>query len=214
MANSKQLNKLFFLGALLAAMPASADQAGEFDYYILALSWNSGWCEIEGARKNAPQCLAEKRAGFVLHGLWPQYDHGWPEYCKTSKPNPPRNVTGEMAKLYGSSGAAWHQWDKHGRCTGLDYEAYYEKSGDLVEKFAAPEIFLEIDEPLKIAPEVIEGAMEQSYPELQGDEMAVICRKGIFQEIRICLDKKFEPTNCIGNAAKDCEYSPEVLPSF
>ncbi len=199
---------------LAAASPSLADQAGEFDYYLLALSWNSGWCAIEGARKEAPQCVDEPKAGFTLHGLWPQYKDGWPEFCSSSKPNPPRGVTRDQAETFGSSGAAWHQWNKHGRCSGLGYPEYYTLSEKLLNRYRAPEILMQIDEPLKVAPEVIEDAMRETYPELTGDKMAVICRDGKFQELRICLDKDFEPTSCLGRAARDCEYAPEVLPSF
>lgn len=211
MVNLKRFTK--FALALLP-LQGLADQAGEFDYYILALSWNAGWCDIEGTRKGAPQCVDEPRAGFALHGLWPQYEDGWPEFCATANPNPPRSVTRDEAEIFGSSGSAWHQWNKHGRCTGLSYEAYYDASETLWERYQAPEIFMKIDEPLTVAPEVIEDAMEATYPDLQGDEMAVICKKGVFQELRICLDKDFEPTTCLGKAALDCDYSPEILPSF
>lgn len=200
--------------SLALAAPAFAKDAGDFDYYILALSWNSGWCAIEGTAKDAPQCVDAPKSGFALHGLWPQNKQGWPEYCQSGRANPPRSVTRDLASLYGSSGAAWHQWDKHGSCTGLSYQDYYARSADLLAEYATPEIFLQIDEPLKIAPSVIEDAMHERYPELDGDEISVVCKNGIFQELRICLDKNFEPTTCLGDAARDCEYSPEVLPSF
>ncbi len=203
------------IGLSLTGMSlAHADVAGDFDYYILALSWNSGWCEIEGERKGAPQCHDQPREGFVLHGLWPQYKNGWPEYCSTSNPNPSRRVTNEKAEIYGSAGSAWHQWNKHGRCTGLNFQDYYDISEKLTEEYQAPEIFFEIEEPLNISPSAIEEAMEETYPSLNGDTMAIICKQGIFQEIRICLDKEFEPTDCLGRAAEDCRYSPEFLPSF
>ncbi len=196
------------------AFAAQADEAGDFDYYVLALSWNSGWCEIEGAEKQAPQCVDEKRAGFTLHGLWPQYEEGWPEFCSTAERNPSHSETARQAELYGSSGSAWHQWNKHGRCTGLGYGDYYDLSAEVFARYPAPEIFMQIDETMEIAPDVIEEAMIETYPELNDDNMAVVCRDGVFQELRICLNKDLEPTDCLGRAAQDCSYSPEFLPSY
>ena len=39
-----------------AAIPARADQAGVFDLYVLAFSWNSNWCAIDGDELGAAQC--------------------------------------------------------------------------------------------------------------------------------------------------------------
>ncbi len=40
----------------MAALPASSEtnKAGEFDYYVLALSWSPNWCALEGDSKNSP----------------------------------------------------------------------------------------------------------------------------------------------------------------
>jgi ribonuclease T2 len=57
-----------------AALSARADQAGVLDLYVLALSWNSTWCAIEGDERGAAQCETGARHGFTLHGLWPQYE--------------------------------------------------------------------------------------------------------------------------------------------
>ena len=42
---------------------ADGEKVGEFDYYVLSLSWSPNWCEIEGDDKNSPQCD-------------PRHDHG------------------------------------------------------------------------------------------------------------------------------------------
>ena len=50
--------------------------AGAFDLYLLALSWSPGFCDIEGDRKGKPECMTGSRLGFVLHGLWAQFETG------------------------------------------------------------------------------------------------------------------------------------------
>ncbi|MEL7275780.1 MAG: ribonuclease T, partial [Pseudomonadota bacterium] len=97
---------------LLAALPARSDSAGEFDYYVLALSWSPSWCAAEGDARGADQCDPRHDHGFILHGLWPQYESGYPEYCRSSLRDPSRRQTGAMEDIMGSGGLAWHQWKK------------------------------------------------------------------------------------------------------
>ncbi|MCB1968558.1 MAG: ribonuclease, partial [Candidatus Accumulibacter sp.] len=52
-----------------------------FDFYVLALSWSPAYCLIEGDRANKQQCAEERDLGFVVHGLWPQFESGYPEFC-------------------------------------------------------------------------------------------------------------------------------------
>src|SRR5262245_819748 len=56
-------------------------QAGVFDYYLLALSWSPTYCAERRGTAYDQQC--DVRQGrpyaFVLHGLWPQNERGWPE---------------------------------------------------------------------------------------------------------------------------------------
>ena len=75
-----------FLVALLmltGLAHADGEPAGEFDYYVMALSWSPTWCALEGDRRGSPQCDMDADFGWVLHGLWPQYESGWPSYCRT-----------------------------------------------------------------------------------------------------------------------------------
>jgi hypothetical protein len=99
----------FLAGAVaLALLPASlraeGERAGDFDYYVLSLSWTPTWCALEGDDRNSPQCDPGQGFGFTLHGLWPQYEDGWPSFCPTALRPPSRGQTGAMADIMGSSG--------------------------------------------------------------------------------------------------------------
>ncbi|MGR3711266.1 MAG: ribonuclease T2 family protein, partial [Alterinioella nitratireducens] len=63
---------------IAGAARAEGERAGAFDYYVLALSWTPTWCAIEGDGRGSPQCDPGQGFGFTLHGLWPQYEEGWP----------------------------------------------------------------------------------------------------------------------------------------
>ena len=57
---------------------------GDFDFYVLALSWSPSFCEAASERGNSSRGIQTQCAGrpfsFVVHGLWPQYDRGFPNY--------------------------------------------------------------------------------------------------------------------------------------
>src|SRR5689334_13733545 len=59
--------------------------AGQFDYYALVMSWSPTHCSTPEGEDDAQQCSRRdgRRYAFVLHGLWPQYDRGYPESCRT-----------------------------------------------------------------------------------------------------------------------------------
>ena len=83
---------------------AKADVAGEFDYFVLALSWSPNWCAVEGDSRGSDQCHPLHDHGWILHGLWPQYTRGYPEYCQTTERPPSRRMTGDMADIMGTGG--------------------------------------------------------------------------------------------------------------
>src|SRR3954447_12993056 len=64
--------------------------AGEFDFYVLSLSWSPSFCEAASERGNSGRSQAAQCGGrpfsFVVHGLWPQYERGFPEYCQRPSP--------------------------------------------------------------------------------------------------------------------------------
>ena len=57
---------------------------GDFDFYVLALSWSPSYCAIEGDGADPAQCANGRPYAFVVHGLWPQYEKGYPRDCETS----------------------------------------------------------------------------------------------------------------------------------
>ena len=105
--------------ALLASPALAQDIAGRFDYYVLSLSWSPSWCRAEGDARDADQCDPGRRNSFVVHGLWPQYERGYPEYCQRPAPRLDRNLMRSMLDLMPAPGLIFHEWDKHGTCSGL-----------------------------------------------------------------------------------------------
>ena len=190
---------------------ADGERAGDFDYYVLALSWSPTWCALEGDRRGSPQCDDEANFGWVLHGLWPQYEQGWPSYCKTSERNPSRNDTAAMADIMGSSGSAWHQWNKHGRCSGLSYDDYYALARDAYESVTRPQVFRQLSRAVELPASVVEDAFLEDNPTLSADGITVTCKAGRIQEIRICLTQALKPRTCTGSVARDCQMQDALF---
>jgi ribonuclease T2 len=196
------------LALLLCLLPALAfargEKSGAFDYYVLALSWSPNWCALEGDAREADQCDARHDWGWILHGLWPQYHQGWPSYCPTSERAPPRRMTRGMADIMASPGLAWHQWNKHGTCSGLSAAAYYDLSREAFAGIARPEVFRRLDAPVRLPAAVVEEAFLAANPQLAPDMITITCRDGHIQEARICLSKDLAPVPCGRDVIRDC----------
>ena len=186
------------------AAHAEGERAGDFDYYVMALSWSPNWCALEGDSRRDPQCDRCTGTTFVLHGLWPQYEDGWPSYCRTVERDPSRSETAAMADVFGGAGAAFYQWKKHGRCAGLSSRDYYALARKAFRSVRISPIFPKINRDLKVPANVIEGAFLEANPGLLRDQVTVTCKSGMIQEVRICLTKDLEPRRCGADTIRDC----------
>lgn len=183
--------------ALLAwAAPAPAQEErgrrhmpGEFDFYVLALSWSPGFCALESGRRSEEQCRPGRKLGFVVHGLWPQYESGYPSECGAAPRFVPRAVIEEVADLYPSEGLARHEWRVHGTCSGASPGAYFRDVRRARERVKVPELFAAAGSEQHLTPLEIERTFALANPGLRPDMMAVVCRRGLLREVRICLDK-------------------------
>ncbi len=191
---------------ILMAWPfiGQSETAQEFDYYVLSLSWSPTWCVLEGDRRGSDQCHARHDHGWILHGLWPQFEEGYPEYCQTAERPPSHRMTSDMADIMGTPGLAWHQWKKHGTCSGLSAPNYYAASRRAYEAVIRPPVLRRLTEPVRLSPKVIEDSFLRANPDLSADQITVTCREGHIQEVRICLSKALDLRACGADVSKDC----------
>jgi len=189
------------LGYLLAlfmalALPGTGRATGAgFDHYLLALTWMPSFCEVEGDAREDARCTPEAAHGWMVHGLWPQGLGGtWPEFCRTRHRNPTRRETAAQSDLFGASGAAWHQWNKHGRCSGLTAEDYFTLTRAAESALTLPHDIA--PESALIAPQAVEAAVIASNPNLREDMMVTVCRRDLITEVRLCLTRDLQPRAC------------------
>lgn len=189
---------------LCSAARADGEKAGDFDYYVMSLGWSANWCALEGDARRDPQCDAGRGLTWTLHGLWPQYEAGFPAYCRTTATDPTRSATAQMADIMGGSGLAFYQWKKHGRCSGLSAEGYYATMRKAYGSVVIPPLFAKINKDLKVPAAVIEGAFLERNPQLNRDQITVTCKAGRIQELRICLTTDLTPRRCGRDTIRDC----------
>ncbi len=181
-----------------------------FDYYVLALSWSPSFCEDSGNR-SSNQCNGSRDYGFVAHGLWPQNETGWPEFCDVRARVPDRTVD-KMLPIMPAKGLIFHQWKKHGTCSGLDPQEYFEVTKAAYDSVVIPQELRRLDRTLTIDPKVIEAAFIEVNPDLDADEIVINCSKNRLREIKVCFDKSLTPRQCGRDVARECRSNSIRMP--
>ena len=178
------------------AAPAAAQTApggptapGRFDFYVLSLSWSPGFCATGGEAKAKEQCAAGSGIGFTVHGLWPQFDHGFPSACSAAERSPSRQALATTDGVYPDEGLARYEWRQHGTCTGLSPTDYFAAVRRARDGVTVPAAFVKPAQDQTWAPLDVARTFAAANPGLRTDEMAVTCRGGDLEEVRICFAK-------------------------
>jgi ribonuclease T2 len=206
------------VGGLLTTSSALAqdrrqNQPGEFDFYVLALSWSPSFCEAAGERGTPPQQQCGARPfSFVVHGLWPQYEEGFPEFCRVPAPRLNRNIVSSMLDLMPAPRLIFQAWDKHGTCSGLSAGAYFENVRKVRAMVKIPDAYIELKEPLTVTAEEVEQAFIDSNSGLTHEAVAVTCDSRRLSEVRICVGKDFQFRACPNVDARACRREQVVMP--
>ncbi len=162
---------------------------GDFDFYVLALSWSAGFCELGGARRERRQCAEGAGAGFVVHGLWPQYERGFPENCGAFDRPLPRAALESVRGLFPDEGLARYEWRKHGTCSGKGPTEYFADVRRAREEVRIPREFSEMRGEARVAPMDILRAFQEANPRLRPGMAAVGCKAGVLNEVRVCFTR-------------------------
>jgi len=171
--------------ATLAAPAVAADVAGRFDFYVLALSWSPDYCAARP--QDVEQC--GRPYGFVLHGLWPQYQRGYPASCP-AEPHQPQ-IEQQFAGLYPSRKLYRHEWDKHGSCSGLSQPQFHQLAASLKAKVRIPAAYQAPAQPLRRSLPQLKADLVAANPWLPASAISVACSGAgrFLQEVRVCFDR-------------------------
>ena len=198
----------------VAEKAAPAEIGSGFDFFVLSLSWSPSYCEAEGASANRYQCRSDRDLGLVVHGLWPQFETGWPESCDTrGNDRVPDALADSMSDIMPSRGLVGHQWRKHGSCSGLDQAAYLKATRAAFERVAIPPLFASASRASRIGAMEAEAAFRDANPELPADGIAISCADGRLDEVRICLTRDLSFRSCPQVDRRGCRQSGLSLPA-
>jgi ribonuclease T2 len=166
-----------------------ATATGNFDYYLLNLSWSPEYCH---SHPEAAECA--QRSTFVLHGLWPQNSDGsYPEHCADA-PGP--SNPGEFSDIYPEPGLLEHEWKQHGSCTGLSAEDFFNAARTAYKSVTIPPALANLSSQTSMPPEQIAGLFTQSNSSLRQEDIAISCGHNYLTAVEICLDKNLHPMAC------------------
>jgi ribonuclease T2 len=206
------LGALGLLAGTALAQDLRPDEPGQFDFYVLSLSWSPSFCDTEGGRaRRQPEC-ANRPYAFVVHGLWPQYERGFPRSCQLPAPRLPHSIMTSMLDLMPAPQLIYHEWDEHGTCSGLAPGAYF----DLVRKartvVKVPPKYSDLTSPLTVSPDEVTAAFIAANTGLTANSMAVECDNRRLREVRICLSKDLAFRECPDIARRTCRRATVTMP--
>ncbi|MDF1607199.1 ribonuclease [Hoeflea sp. YIM 152468] len=179
--------------------PVAADlpPGDGFDFYVLSLSWSPSYCRAEDAGANPQQCAEDRDFGFVVHGLWPQYESGYPEFCPSREPERvPWQLGRKYIDIVPSMGLIGHQWRKHGSCSGLSQADYFRVLRAARDRVVIPASFKLQNLPLEIDAPDAEGAFVSANPGMVAEGIAISCKRGLLREVRICMTPTLDFRAC------------------
>ena len=186
-----------------APTPASAP----FDFYVLARSWSPAFCATDAGRDSPLQCGPSADHGFVTHGLWPQFEDGWPSFCASPHGDRvPDAVARSLLPIMPDRGLIAHQWDKHGTCTGLSPQDWAEVTRQATARITIPPAFAATP-PRRIDARALERAFAEANPGFDERASAVRCPSGRLTEVRLCLTPGLAPRACPQVDADGCRQA-------
>jgi ribonuclease T2 len=195
------------------------NEPGKFDFYMLALSWSPSFCADSAERLPAgsgqrvdPQCGARPRS-FVVHGLWPQYESGFPEFCEVPAPRLNRTIVSSMIDLMPSSNLIFHEWDRHGTCAGVPANAYFENVRKARAVVKVPPQYRDVSSPLAVTPQEVADAFIKTNPGLTAEAISISCASPPrLDEVRICMTRDLRFRDCPEAERRSCRREQLVMP--
>jgi ribonuclease T2 len=167
-----------------AGSDLGAQPPGQFDYYVLSLSWVPGFCATQ--RGQAAECASG--LGFALHGLWPQLNGGaYPTDC-TAVPLSQGDIQ-NYRDLYASRSLITHEWRKHGTCSGLQPSAYFTLASRDLRRIRIPLADSPAADLTAADATAVKSAFVAANPGLPLQGITAVAERGVLTEIDICVTK-------------------------
>ncbi len=172
-----------------------------FDYYLISLSWSPSYCETNP--EDNEQC-GRRGYGFILHGLWPQYDRGGGPQACAGNDRPDRDTISKTLAFMPSRRLIEHEWRTHGSCSGLAADAYFDLADRAFAAVRVPGALSSAGSAPSMSAEDVRTAFVEANPGMQSDMLAVSCHADTLSEIRICVDANLAVRTCGRGVRMQC----------
>ncbi len=192
---------------------ARQNQPGDFDFYVLSLSWSPTFCAGQSGGRNNDQCGVNKNFRFIVHGLWPQQEKGFPEDCDTNgQDRVPRALGEQLFDIMPSMGLIGHEWRKHGSCSGLSQRAYFSRLREAFQRVKIPADVAGGNTPVVLSADQIEEKFIAANPGLSRRGIATSCEGNRLEEVRICMTKTLSFRDCAEVDRGGCRIGQITIP--
>ena len=212
----------FWVAVLLCSFPglaharahhspaAQVAEPGQFDYYLLTLSWSPTYCLVH--TEDRWEC-GGRGYGFVLHGLWPQFDSGgYPQNCLAdSTLSPAAEAAGRS--VFPSPRLMLHEWQRHGTCSGLDAVSYFRTADKALAAVRIPGQLSAPAASVALTSGQIAAAFRAVNPRIPENGLTVACSRGELSEVRLCLSRDLTFRSCGRRVRNSCPAIPIEVPS-
>lgn len=178
-------------------------QPGAFDFYVLALSWSPEFCHNHPSK---PECTSGQ-FGLVVHGLWPQFEDGYPENCSSA---PGLSDPSRVTDIMPDASLVEHEWMTHGTCSGLDADSYFKLMRQAYVSVKIPSPLNGPKRVFSIPPETLKKEFVAANPRLKAEDLAISCGNNYLTGVNVCLDKQLQPRACEG--LRDCRANVIKVP--
>ena len=210
---TKRLASALLLLALACSLTGTSlakskkKKAASFDYYLLTMSWAPQFCATNPKGKSSSECDPKKHYGFVVHGLWPQNNSGsYPHDCGSAQPVS-QAIVQQMMPIMPDSGLIQHEWAKHGTCSGLSTQDYFDSIQKAFGNVKIPDEYRSPADMIKDSPTDIEKKFAQANNAPQG-AFRISCPNADFAALEVCLTKDLQYQDC-ATGLKECR-APQV----
>lgn len=185
--------------------PGRENTPGVFDYYVLSLSWSPEHCVSSRNAKRDLQCSPRKHLGFVVHGLWPQYLSGYPEFC-TDEQLSDDQAQNFLAALP-TTRLIQHEWEKHGTCSGLRPQQYFNEAISFFGTVKLPDRYRHLSKPLVLSLDQFKASLLETNSNRDVSSIAVACDGRFLKEVEFCFEKNGNSRTCEADVRDSCAAS-------
>ena len=182
---------------------------GDFEMYVFAQTWTESFCS--GNKCSSQECKSlpgtYAASNLAIHGLWPNFNdesthsgYQYPQFCGSystcGELNPPASCNPDMSNLNQSDFTKYapgyvmdnnflanHEWPKHGGCTRLSQQQFFQSLITLEKQLEATSSAVWTGSSVEVKLTDVEAAYGGS------DHVSLTCSKGNLQQVITCWSK-------------------------